>query len=169
VVTCARDVIELSRSYHKPGKHKWSCSRSRPFHSTPCQIVRFRPLVKLLYWPFCRPVIRTKPTSDLHLSGEEGYARERSHHDEILSWQSLSEEARKLASVHQVDFTVGRTKHGVVPIRIFFAPSEDSKRSRGEFAALVYMHGGQCFRTSVYYFGGDALNRRLYCWLCRRL
>ncbi|KAI0636918.1 Alpha/Beta hydrolase protein [Trametes polyzona] len=82
------------------------------------------------------------PTADLHLGGVEAYAEERRHHTEILGWHNLSEEAKAQAPIGQVEFTAVRTKHGTIPVRVFYPKSGEAYKADGAAGALVYMHGG---------------------------
>jgi hypothetical protein len=66
-----------------------------------------------------KKLLETKPTSELHLGGEEAYSSERRRHTEVLGWHNLSDNARALAPIHDVEFTAIRTKHGRLATPLF--------------------------------------------------
>ncbi len=82
----------------------------------------------------------------------------------MLGWHNLSDDAQAKASIDAVEFTAVRTKHGTIPIRVFYPESGKEKKPKGEAGAIVYMHGGTFIaviedRTLI------ALEyRRIHCW-----
>ncbi|TFK92108.1 hypothetical protein K466DRAFT_481296 [Polyporus arcularius HHB13444] len=92
--------------------------------------------------PSVEALLSTGPTSKLHLGGVEAYTEERRHHTEVLGWHNLSDDAQAKAPIDAVEFTAVRTKHGTIPIRVFYPESGKEKKPKGEAGAIVYMHGG---------------------------
>jgi hypothetical protein len=87
--------------------------------------------------PLVEAFLRTKPTSELRLGGEEDYGQERQHHTEILGWHKLLDDTCNLTPIHDVELTAVRTLHSIMPAWILYPKNGEEKRSRREAGALV--------------------------------
>ncbi|KAF2146996.1 uncharacterized protein K452DRAFT_314249 [Aplosporella prunicola CBS 121167] len=85
---------------------------------------------------------------DLHLGGHEDFHTERRHHLEVFGYHALPDELK--TRIGHLAFTAVRTRHGTIPLRIFY-PHSAVKKGEGHSArvcgdkklpALVYFHGG---------------------------
>ena len=77
---------------------------------------------------------------DLHLGGIGNFHDERAHHTKVFGFHNIPPPKR--APIERVEHTAIPGPHGTIPIRVFYPSNVEPKRKKGEWAALIYFHGG---------------------------